>query len=178
MLRHRAGPDPARPRRPGGLVSDVLRVNPIACTGHGVCAELLPELIELDPWGYPIVSRAELSDENIGISIVYPPDTETPMLEEENKIKPEETKLITGVVKTWSPEAVADCIEEAGFGFRYASARPEGHGPSGSVEARRRRDTHNGTSERPAGRERFPERNSVGGLLVAEEGFEPPTHGL
>ena len=54
--------------------------------------------------------RAELSDENIGVSIVYPPDTETPMLEEENKIKPEETKLITGVVKTWSAEAVADCI--------------------------------------------------------------------
>jgi ferredoxin len=32
-----------------------LRVNPIACAGHGVCAELLPELIELDEWGYPIV---------------------------------------------------------------------------------------------------------------------------
>jgi 3-dehydrosphinganine reductase len=54
--------------------------------------------------------RAELSAENIGVSIVYPPDTETPMLEEENKIKLEETKLITGVVKTWSAEAVADCI--------------------------------------------------------------------
>jgi ferredoxin len=33
-----------------------LRVNPIACTGHGVCAELLPELIRLDPWGYPLVA--------------------------------------------------------------------------------------------------------------------------
>jgi 3-dehydrosphinganine reductase len=54
--------------------------------------------------------RAELDADNIGVSIVYPPDTETPMLEEENKIKPEETKLITGVVKTWSVEAVADCI--------------------------------------------------------------------
>jgi ferredoxin len=32
-----------------------LRVNPIACSGHGACAELLPELIELDEWGYPIV---------------------------------------------------------------------------------------------------------------------------
>ncbi|HEV2370974.1 MAG TPA: ferredoxin [Streptosporangiaceae bacterium] len=32
-----------------------LRVNPIACAGHGLCAELLPELIELDPWGYPIL---------------------------------------------------------------------------------------------------------------------------
>jgi ferredoxin len=44
-------------------VSEILRVNPIACTGHGVCAELLPELIELDPWGYPIVPRSALTDE-------------------------------------------------------------------------------------------------------------------
>lgn len=33
-----------------------LRVNPIACAGHGLCAELLPERISLDEWGYPIVS--------------------------------------------------------------------------------------------------------------------------
>ena len=32
-----------------------LQVNPIACTGHGVCAELLPELIAADEWGYPVV---------------------------------------------------------------------------------------------------------------------------
>ncbi|MGZ5212340.1 MAG: ferredoxin [Actinomycetota bacterium] len=32
-----------------------LRVDPIACTGHGICAELLPELIRLDDWGYPII---------------------------------------------------------------------------------------------------------------------------
>ncbi len=34
---------------------EILKVNPIACTGHGVCAELLPELISVDEWGYPIV---------------------------------------------------------------------------------------------------------------------------
>ena len=33
-----------------------LRVNPIACEAHGMCAELLPEWIELDDWGYPIVA--------------------------------------------------------------------------------------------------------------------------
>jgi ferredoxin len=32
-----------------------LRVNPIRCTAHGLCAELLPEHIALDEWGYPIV---------------------------------------------------------------------------------------------------------------------------
>lgn len=39
-------------------MSHQLRVNPITCTGHGVCAELLPEVIELDPWGYPILRSA------------------------------------------------------------------------------------------------------------------------
>ena len=32
-----------------------LVVNPIACDGTGVCAELVPECIRLDPWGYPII---------------------------------------------------------------------------------------------------------------------------
>jgi ferredoxin len=40
-----------------------LRVNPITCDAHGVCAELLPEFITLDPWGYPIVPRADLPAE-------------------------------------------------------------------------------------------------------------------
>jgi ferredoxin len=33
-----------------------LRVNPILCSGHGLCAELVPELIDLDEWGYPLLS--------------------------------------------------------------------------------------------------------------------------
>jgi ferredoxin len=32
-----------------------LHVNPIACSGHGICAEMLPELVKLDEWGYPIL---------------------------------------------------------------------------------------------------------------------------
>ena len=42
-----------------------LRVDPIACTGHGLCAELFPEWIELDDWGYPIVDRGAIPDELI-----------------------------------------------------------------------------------------------------------------
>jgi ferredoxin len=38
-----------------------VRVNPIACEGHGLCAELLPERITLDEWGYPIVDEAPLT---------------------------------------------------------------------------------------------------------------------
>ncbi len=40
-----------------------LRVNPIMCDGHGLCAELLPELIRLDDWGYPILDVAEVPAE-------------------------------------------------------------------------------------------------------------------
>jgi ferredoxin len=32
-----------------------VRVDPIACQAHGLCAELLPERVGLDEWGYPIV---------------------------------------------------------------------------------------------------------------------------
>ena len=31
-----------------------LTVDPIACVGHGLCAELFPEGIALDDWGFPI----------------------------------------------------------------------------------------------------------------------------
>jgi 3-dehydrosphinganine reductase len=64
--------------------------------------------------------RAEVKADGVGISIAYPPDTETPMLVEENKTKPEETKLITGLVKTWSAEAVAECIVEGIARERFA----------------------------------------------------------
>ncbi|MDC2957263.1 MULTISPECIES: ferredoxin [Streptomyces] len=32
-----------------------LRVDRATCTGQGLCAELLPELVDLDEWGYPIL---------------------------------------------------------------------------------------------------------------------------
>ena len=66
MSRRPPAAGPADPWRPGGLVSEILRVNPIACTAHGMCAELVPEVIQLDPWGYPIVMPGELTDELLG----------------------------------------------------------------------------------------------------------------
>lgn len=32
-----------------------LRVDWQACDGHGLCAEVLPELVHLDEWGYPVL---------------------------------------------------------------------------------------------------------------------------
>src|SRR4051812_29860592 len=40
----------------------VLNIDRIACDGRGICAELLPELLELDDWGYPIVRSAEVPE--------------------------------------------------------------------------------------------------------------------
>ena len=39
-----------------------LRVNPIRCAAHGMCAELLPERIRLDDWGYPLIADPDVPD--------------------------------------------------------------------------------------------------------------------
>jgi ferredoxin len=43
-----------------------LSINPITCDGRGLCAELLPEWIELDDWGFPIIRErpgAEITEQ-------------------------------------------------------------------------------------------------------------------
>ena len=57
-------PSPDGRRRDGAR----LRVNPIMCEGHGLCAELLPELIRLDDWGYPILDKSEVPPELLGLA--------------------------------------------------------------------------------------------------------------
>lgn len=44
-------------------MAERLRLNPIACEAHGMCAELLPERIALDEWGYPIIADGPLPAE-------------------------------------------------------------------------------------------------------------------
>ncbi len=45
---------------PARAVPARLAVDLIACDGRGLCAELLPELITLDDWGYPMISGREV----------------------------------------------------------------------------------------------------------------------
>jgi 3-dehydrosphinganine reductase len=54
--------------------------------------------------------RGELRLSGIHISVAYPPDTDTPQLQEENKTKPLETRLIASTSPTWSAENVARTI--------------------------------------------------------------------
>jgi ferredoxin len=44
----------------------VLQVNPILCDGFGHCAELAPELVHLDEWGYPIISSEPVPMADVG----------------------------------------------------------------------------------------------------------------
>jgi len=39
-----------------------LTVDRIRCDGRGLCAELLPELVRLDDWGYPILAAGPIPD--------------------------------------------------------------------------------------------------------------------
>lgn len=43
------------------MTGRALKLDPIACDGHGICAELLPERIALDDWGYPAVDPRPIS---------------------------------------------------------------------------------------------------------------------
>ena len=44
----------------------MLKVDRIRCDGRGLCAELLPELVSLDEWGYPIVSAGPIAADLVG----------------------------------------------------------------------------------------------------------------
>jgi ferredoxin len=61
--------EPVRPAAtPGGSVAERglphrLELNPIACDAHGLCADLLPEMITLDEWGYPILAGREVPEQ-------------------------------------------------------------------------------------------------------------------
>jgi len=46
-------------------MSHRVRVNPIACEAHGMCAELLPERITLDEWGYPVIDGTALHGSDV-----------------------------------------------------------------------------------------------------------------
>ena len=44
-----------------------LRVNPIQCVAHGLCAEMLPEAVRIDDWGYPILEDGALPPDLVAL---------------------------------------------------------------------------------------------------------------
>jgi len=62
--------------------------------------------------GLAEVLRQELKPHGIQISILFPPDTDTPGFEVENRSKPEETALLSSNVKVMTAQAVAEAFVE------------------------------------------------------------------
>ena len=60
--------------------------------------------------GFSEALRSELKAYNITVSVLCPPDTDTPGLEAENATKPEETRAIAATAKVMSADAVADAL--------------------------------------------------------------------
>lgn len=60
--------------------------------------------------GFSEALRSELKAYNITVSVLCPPDTDTPGLAIENRTKPEETRAIAAAAKVMSPDAVADAL--------------------------------------------------------------------
>ena len=46
----------------------ILRVDPVACDGFGHCAEIAPELVRLDEWGYPVLSMEPVPERLMSIA--------------------------------------------------------------------------------------------------------------
>jgi ferredoxin len=45
-----------------------ITIDPVLCDAYGYCAELLPEAIVPDEWGYPIVDGRPLPPELVGVA--------------------------------------------------------------------------------------------------------------
>jgi ferredoxin len=45
-----------RPRIAGGALVKNLDIDWTRCDGHGLCAELLPDRITRDDWGFPVIA--------------------------------------------------------------------------------------------------------------------------
>ena len=57
--------------------------------------------------GFSEALRSEVKSHGIVVSVLCPPDTDTPGFEEENRTKPDETKAISASAKVMRPDAVA-----------------------------------------------------------------------
>ncbi len=60
--------------------------------------------------GFSEVLKGELKPAGITVSVLCPPDTDTPQLVQEDKTKPDETRAISGNVKLMKPEMVARAL--------------------------------------------------------------------
>lgn len=102
-----------------------LRVDFIGCDGRGMCAEILPDLIRLDDWGYPIVADREVPRELL-------PDAAGPS---ESAQCSHCVSTTPGRATSSAPRLPDSCIPPAGT-KGLARGRPNALPFSGAVPAR------------------------------------------
>ncbi|KAM6918598.1 3-dehydrosphinganine reductase [Xenentodon cancila] len=72
--------------------------------------------------------QMEIKPYNIYVTMAFPPDTDTPLLAEENKSKPLETKLISETSGVWQPDQVSKIlVKDAVQGNFNSSVGPDGY---------------------------------------------------
>ena len=60
--------------------------------------------------GFSEALRSEFKQYNVGVSVLSPPDTDTPGFVEENKTNPPETKAVSSAANIMKPEALAAAL--------------------------------------------------------------------
>jgi 3-dehydrosphinganine reductase len=97
---------PTMMERRSGLI-----VNISSVAGHvGVFGYTAYSAAKFAVRGFSDALRQELKPYGISVSVVFPPDTDTPQLHYENQFKPMETRRISGSVKTMTADQVAQAI--------------------------------------------------------------------
>lgn len=63
-----AGAGPSEKQPPAGSPAEevTIRIDWTRCEGRGLCAELVPELISMDEWGYPVVAAGPVPPHLLG----------------------------------------------------------------------------------------------------------------
>jgi 3-dehydrosphinganine reductase len=69
--------------------------------------------------GFSECLRQDLLPYAINVSVIYPPDTDTPQWHEENRIKPPETKALSGNIKVMRPEEIAAALLKGIAGRKF-----------------------------------------------------------
>ena len=103
--------------------------------------------------GFSEALRSELKPHGITVSVLCPPDTDTPGFATENLTKPEETRAISATAKVLPPAAIADALLR-GMAPRHVSHHPRPRrsaGRPGQAFGSRRRALGDGPYRRESG---------------------------
>lgn len=116
-------------------MNERLRVERTRCDGYGMCAELLPELVALDDWGYPILRDAPVPER----------------LRDLARRAVDACPVLALRLVAAQPEAHSDRVPAVARGFAGPGARPSGARPSGARPAGPRSASSRPAGSRPAG---------------------------